>query len=380
MTAGCTTCDSSEEAEMSQYAMTLEEKRSKMVAILNKHRSKEAKTLDGNDSKIVAFIFGMLDLIKKANQYLNREEDILEFIRFKDRDIYGLMLHHDIAKPTIIQEMNQLENKQNETLLGFNEAYTKMLLAQNEIKPRLDKVLQEIRDENSIKIPDRFEKPLEQIDLMMEKFDLLHTKPFNAFVNNILLENFVVETLSQGANSIRRILKSFKFDEKNPLICQEKGLFHFLMKQISLTTWFYRISLKMGKLRHGKGRSRTPTGTYLVDWNEDFLKAEENYATICNCENKIENVHISTSFYQIPKATKTLLGNLKDLVSLAKDNSERTKLKTILEMKNFDVNEDSLRLFEKHSLDEIQLLKNVSIYQGGENLMNYDDIKFCKQK
>ena len=214
---------------------------------------------------------------------------------------------------------------------------------------------------------------------VFDKFEQIPRGTLGTFrKNDIQVEWFLLAALHHTTGLLTSSNELFKFlngggiwhggksvFEKLPKFACNEDVFRFFITMQKKSIDLFRVAMVM--------RNQT-TEVYERGWAEKFANTYATKYKYCGCPNGLL-LRTTGNFSQIlnqlqsnPK--KTFTENLLQLVASSGDAVVMKKVKNVLEVQNFDINQQSIRLLADYWIEDTQLLK----FLHDSNTLSYKNI------
>ena len=163
--------------------------------------------------------------------------------------------------------------------------------------------------------------------------------------------------------------------EYQPSYCND-DIYSYFIGRLSEAMTMYKVALKMN--------SQEIFVNTLKDWTKNFALVQEAYGRHCGCPKDFQfeqTKPISKIFQRLPAPQQNLQKNYRSTVLLSRNLLTRQKITLLLDLKNFDINDQSLNVIEDYTIEDILLV--VELVKAGQfdNLANlakiYEGIGKC---
>ena len=326
-------------------------------------------------------------LINEYNEYAREDwmDYFLYYIKLEDNGLLKKLIEYGLTSKEILFEaanygisVANLTDAEQKIYHGYHE----MLIYQEEMKPFLDKIGTELFSKRNLEIPQMLENVVSNANYVFKKFNTIELGDFNSFKGYYSLETFMNKALHNpdigiGIELIYNRISSIKNDQD--IFCQQRELFDFFMKVASLSSWMYQIAYSLEK-QTKFAKKRSLTSPALPGWESDSIRAQETFDEKCGClqgKTLETSGEISKFLDTLDPATNTFLYNARSLAVMDLNRLTKTKLKTMMNMRNFNPDPKALGLFENYWLEDIELLSRLMHYGTLEGLEKYDSVKKC---
>ena len=221
---------------------------------------------------------------------------------------------------------------------------------------------------------------------VFDKFKKIPRGPFGTFKQNIQQQWFFeaaldpINGLDVSINSLFDFLNGGgiwhggkSVFEKLPEFGCNENVFRFFLTMQKKSTDLFQVAMAM--------QNQTVLSSYKRSWAENFAETYAAKNKYCGCSNGFllrKTGKLSNVLDLLPSNPKrSICENLGELVESPEDVVVRKKVKTVLEVQNFDISHQSIAPLKNYWIEDIQLLK---ILHESDTLSFkdiYDDLETC---